>query len=180
MIKKETKIKLLEILEKGFSNAKNADRTTLWTVIALLALSIFIDATTASPQITINIPAATTASPAKGTAGRNSNMEEFDTSSIQDMRAVFGEAPEKFKYCYLLEIKNNSPFADKVENIYTFIIDEKDNDKGETFYKTSYVSDYRDTDIMVRNSWWFKNQKKVPCTQEIIKNNTREAIAKRF
>lgn len=62
MIKKETKIKFIDTLEKLASNVKNADKTTLWTVIVLLSLAIFINKTTPPTQVVINIPANTTGS----------------------------------------------------------------------------------------------------------------------
>lgn len=221
MKKQESINKLVELYEKAITNIKNADKHTLWVVIALLFTALVFEKSIKNPDIIIQMPTTkvipggvvtySTGIPEmskdsydievttkdgwkhsnevlQGTSNKahKVNSESYASSSDVAINKFSNSikkdnaTPNNFLYCYTYTFVNDNPFKQENSKSITFVIDEQTNKDGKTYIKTTKWSDYEENDLDIETDDWYDSHKKIPCSKELILNNTKEKVFKRW
>jgi len=160
----------LKCINLCYNNIISADKTTLWFVIGLLSLSIF----TNKPN---DVPLSPTTDK-KAEILKTSQIKVIKnpaSKQLQDNTKIELDLSNKeFKFCYSLEAHTpDNPFEQIKSNepVYVFVLDEKTNNKGETYIKSVLWTDYKEEDIKTETNFLYKDATKVKCTDSIIENS---------
>jgi len=183
--------KLVNWYEKAEHNIKNADKFTLWVVIGLLILALMFQSASKEQTIIVNIPKAETISPiiASGSMSASNLIAESNSDFAQDKLgksvsnaikdAADASYDSRFKYCLVKDTSSSNPWAKSQDKQVLFVIDEAPNKEGIIHLKSTIFSDYVEGLVSVHRKSWFDSYQKLPCTPEMIENNTREKIRNR-